>query len=55
MTNPSPHPEGVMPLALDRIAAFETPNMRLLRANGPIARRLNEEAARDYLETHNGK
>jgi hypothetical protein len=46
MHSPAP---ALMPL-LDELLAFETDAMRLLRINGPIARRLNEEAARDKGE-----
>lgn len=36
--------------AIDQILAHETPAVAWLRKAGPIARRLNEEAARDNTD-----
>lgn len=38
---------AAVPQAIARLLAFETPAVRWLKAAGPIARRLNEEAAQD--------
>jgi hypothetical protein len=34
---------------MNDLGSFETENARLLKINGPIARRMNEEAANDRI------